>query len=435
MNIYNIKLNSNIINRIFMLLFVTLSFVNSTGLLLFLFFIIVSSIQGSNESIKSIVIVTLRSVINPELAPSMSQYEYLKWIVLFTCAAILVKNYFKIKDRSPLNKFIIPIMYYLIYSSVSSFLFSTLPLVALMKIFSYGFVFIGILIGVYKTSPKLDWIAWLHRIFSPIVLGSIVLYILGLGYHPTNLRLFRGVINHPNILGTTMVLFIALNMTILQLKDYKSPFIYHLFIVLSFIIIWWSKARTSFIAASILIIIYLFLININLLKKVFIINLFLIVVISILFSYPEITELLYDFLSKGTGGLLDSVTASRGNQIGNLINNFKSNPLFGTGFAVPVLTNRSFVISTEYIVEPGNLFFAVLGYGGIVGGIIFSFFFLNILWKKWEYFKVWIFLPLATVLVSMGEMVFFSTNNMGPILYLYLAIYVFYDLKYNEKNT
>lgn len=35
----------------------------------------------------------------------------------------------------------------------------------------------------------------------------------------------------------------------------------------------------------------------------------------------------------------------------------------------------------------------------------------------------------------MGEMVFFSVNNMAVIIYLVLAVYVFENGKYNPTNT
>lgn len=156
---------------------------------------------------------------------------------------------------------------YLIYSSISSFISSTLPIVALMKFFSYGFVFIGILIGMYNTINEFDWIGWLHKLLLSIIILSLILYGLGIDFHPTNLRLFRGAINHPNILGITVVFFMALNITILQLEKNGNNLMYHALNITSLIIIWWSKSRTSFVAALIILVIYLLLLNKHLIKK------------------------------------------------------------------------------------------------------------------------------------------------------------------------
>jgi len=424
---YNLKININTLNNSVMLLFILLSFFNDMGLLLFLIFTLIYGLQKSIQAIKSICIVTIRSALNPELAPSMASFEYLKWIVLFSCAAILIKKYLNIRVRKNINKILFPVILYLIYSSVSSFISSSLPLVSLMKIFSYGFVFIGVLIGVYITFHEYDWIAWLHKLLLSIIILSLILYGLGLGFHPTNLSLFRGAVNHPNILGTTVVLFIALNIAILQLGNHKNHFIYHLLIIISLIIIWWSRARTSLIAAVFLLITYILLLNKDLLKKAALIDIFLIISICILFFTPDLLNILSNFLAKGNEDIVESVIASRGAQIEGLINNFYKSPIIGTGFAVPVLPYRSYIISTQFVVEPGNLFFAVLSYGGIIGLLLFIYYMVSILLSNRQYFKELIYLPLATILVSMGEMVFFSTNNMGPILYMFLAIYAFYN--------
>lgn len=156
------------------------------------------------------------------------------------------------------------------------------------------------------------------------------------------------------------------------------------------------------------------------------IDILIIISVCILFFVPDLLEIFYDFLAKGTDGIVESVIASRGGLTENLLGNFYSRPLIGTGFAVPVLPYRLYIISTEFVVEPGNLFFAVLSYGGIIGFLLFSYYMLTILWSNLRYFKELIYLPLATILVSMGEMVFFSSNNLGPILYMFLAVYAFY---------
>ncbi|MBG9988247.1 O-antigen ligase family protein [Aerococcaceae bacterium DSM 111176] len=129
------------------------------------------------------------------------------------------------------------------------------------------------------------------------------------------------------------------------------------------------------------------------------------------------------FLFKGADDLL----YSRAGQVSTLTESIEANPLFGAGFAVPVISYRSYVISTDFIVEPGNLFFSVLVYGGLIGFILFNVYMFNIILSNKRNFRYLIFLPLATVMISMGEMVFFSSNNIGPWLYMFIGIYAFYN--------
>lgn len=99
---YSLKLDINTFNNSMMPFIILLSFFNNIGLFLFLIFIIIFGLQNSIQAIKSICLVTIRSALNTELAPSMSNFEYLKWIVLFSCAGIIIKEYFNIREQKKL---------------------------------------------------------------------------------------------------------------------------------------------------------------------------------------------------------------------------------------------------------------------------------------------------------------------------------------------
>src|SRR5699024_1977330 len=113
---------------------------------------------------------------------SISQFELYKWVLLFACSWRLVIEYLKIHDKRKLNKLLFPIVVYLVYSALSSFTFSNLPVVALMKIVSYGFIFIGIMIGIHNTIKDFDWIEWIYKQLLLIIVFSIPLIPLEVGY-------------------------------------------------------------------------------------------------------------------------------------------------------------------------------------------------------------------------------------------------------------
>ncbi|MFV8291145.1 O-antigen ligase family protein [Aerococcus viridans] len=337
---------------------------------------------------------------NPGLAISISQFELLKWLLLFACAGRLIIDYFKIHDKSKVNKIIFPVVLYLVYSALSSFIFSNLPIVALMKILSYGFIFIGMLIGIYNPINYFDWIDWIYKQLLLIVIFSIPLIPFEVGYLISRIS-FQGITNQPNMFGIILVLFIAVNIVMLQLNKHKMAIIGHLLNILSFFLIWQSNSRTSLISALVLIFAFLILSNLDFLKKglgliaISLFSLFILINTNIFSEFQR-------FLFKGADDLL----YSRAGQVSTLMESIEANPLFGTGFAVPVLPYRSYAISTEFIVEPGNLILSVLAYGGIIGFIIFNLYMLNIILSNARNFRYLIFLPLATVMISMGEMVF-----------------------------
>ena len=78
------------------------------------------------------------------------------------------------------------------------------------------------------------------------------------------------------------------------------------------------------------------------------------------------------------------------------------------------------------ITEPGNLGYAVLGDVGIIGTVLFSAIYVCI--YRFRASKGSVILFLAPFLVSIGEMVFFSTNNMAMLLYIMFGIVI------NEKE-
>lgn len=100
---------------------------------------------------------------------------------------------------------------------------------------------------------------------------------------------------------------------------------------------------------------------------------------------------------------------------------------------VPKLSFRTYNFSFDYIVEPGNLLIAVLSFSGIIGFIIFLVFISKIILSNKKKFKILYFLPMSIFLINMGEMVFFSSNNIGIWIYMMLGIYMVYGE--NEVET
>lgn len=415
----------------YLLLFVIFIFslINNIGLAVFLILILMIGLLNPVTAIISINLVTLRTIMNPGIAVPIDNFQSIKWVVLFLCSVRLFLNYKNIKDLKKLLNVIIPILAYIMYSIISSFLFSSLPMVAILKIISYGFIFVAILIGVESTIDKIDWLDWLYKMMTIIPIVSVFLIPTSIGYL-RNARGLQGITNHPNLFGILLVMFIAINITRIQNHKFKYLGVGHLLNVLSLSLIWMSQSRTSLITAIIIIIIYIFLINKNLLKKTLIINSISLTMLLFFVINRNVIGYLESFLLKGSDNLINS----RAEQIATLQESIEKNPLFGTGFAVPVLPVRSYAISSDFIVEPGNIVLSVVAYGGVFGLILFSFYFYRIIKIGKNNFSNYVFLPISTILISLGEMVFFSSNNIGPWLYMFIAIYLFDHTKIYKKS-
>ena len=135
-----------------------------------------------------------------------------------------------------------------------------------------------------------------------------------------------------------------------------------------------------------------------------------------------IMHAIHEFMWKNS---VDSIFDSRTEIISDSLKRFELNRLTGTGFMVPYVEGlRDYSLNFNLIVEPGNLIYMLLGDTGIFGLALFALLILAIViqGKKED-----LFLIIAVMLINMGEMVFFSSNNFGVLLYILLAIYAYGD--------
>ena len=87
-------------------------------------------------------------------------------------------------------------------------------------------------------------------------------------------------------------------------------------------------------------------------------------------------------------------------------------------------TIKDYSLNTALQVEPGNLAWAVIGDCGIIGTALFSLYLLCIFLGTYEVRWGKIILYVVPLLVSMGEMAFFSVNSIAPLYYLMLSLYM-----------
>ncbi|MFB4163890.1 O-antigen ligase family protein [Alteribacillus sp. JSM 102045] len=400
------------------------SFVSSTTLLISLFFLLFLLLQKEIGAIKILNIITLRTIINPVIAVNIGTFQSVKWIIIMGCSIYLIFSFLKmrIKDSDKIRNILLLLIVFTGYNTITSLLFSSLPVVSIFKLLSYAIVFAAILIGIGYTYDKINWIKWMLNLLKLVIIPSVIFISLSFSFE-TNGYSFQGITNQPNVFGIISVLFVAISLVWLKLNKSKYIKIYTFsIIIMTITLVVLSQSRTAFISILLIIFTYIFFSDINKKLKFTILPFFFSVLISLTFN-NKIISFFNDFLSKGQ--TVDNLLFSRSNQINGLLTNINNSPWFGNGFAVPVLPFRTFEFSYDYIVEPGNIILAILSYSGIIGFVIFILYIIKILLISKSYFMYFSYLPMAAILISMGEMVFFSTNNIGIWCYMFLAIYIF----------
>lgn len=409
---------------IFFILFL-FSFINHITLIIFLLSLLFFFSQKEIGAFKIILLVSLRGIINPGLAISFTGFlSYLKYLYLFLPSLYLLLHSNLIKSAKNKNINTILILYCIltIYITVQSMLFSTYPIVSIFKYLLYAFVFVSIIIGFSNTNIQeilIYFRVWLLLIF----VFSLPLFFSKIGFL-RNGRAFQGLINHPNIYGV----FCTLLLSVILVSNYESNgfAIKSIYTLISLFCIYMSQSRTAMFSALIIILSYIFCsdkINLNIKISVFLMISFS---IPIIFVVPKINGFISKFFLKG----YTNIFFSRSGQIQSFIDKMNANALFGTGFLTPFIPNtQNFSFSFDYVVEDGNIFLATLGYVGIIGLFIFVCIYSFIFSRNSE--KKYYILFLAPILISFGEMTFFSTNNMACLFYICYGIY-FYAYKPKE---
>lgn len=418
----NWKIKKSILEWSGITLVMLISFLSPTLLYVSLILSLILLFQREVGAIKIINLIALRTIVNPGLGIDISNAQNLKWLILIGCSTYLVLSFRKLEksQRNKISKIMFWLICFVVINIFVALFFSSLPTVALFKLFSYVIVFTGTLIGIGSTYKKFDWTKWLFKIFQLIMVLSLLSIAMPYSYLRNGVS-FQGITNQPNMFGILSVLFLALLFAYSRFKNYS---IYYLifFTSITFVLVYLCRSRTAFLSCLLLLIIYTFfkVVKLNYLRLA---TFSFIAVILIIFNntlYKNFMVFLYKEQE-------NDIFYSRSIQLKNLLDNFYNSPIFGNGFSVPVLPIKSYSFSYDFIVEPGNLFLSVLSYSGIVGFLVFLFFLLRVFLSNIKNLNKNLYLFLAPILISMGEMVFFSSNNIGVWCYMFFALFIFIE--------
>ncbi|ANE40857.1 hypothetical protein JM64_01675 [Fervidobacterium ngatamarikiense] len=399
-----------------------LSLYNKSTLYLFFALLLAFLKQKEVGAIKALNIITYRTILNPALATDIGILQGIKWIYIFALSTYLILSYFKLGGllQKKVNRIMLPIFLFFAYNLLVSFFVSSLPLVAIGKLVSYVYVFLAIIIGVAYTKGKIDWLNWVDILFKSIVILSVFLIPSPIGRVRNGIS-FQGITNQPNMLGIVLAIAMAIHLTNYIFHTRKTTISFLSFTSLYIYMLFLTRSRTSIMTVFTLLILFMLFMDAKSKYKFALISVTSAILVIFVYFSGGFTVFVRGVLYKQ--GDVD-ILYSRQEQISTLIANFKRSPIIGNGFAVPVLPYRSFAFSHEFIVEPGNLVLAVLSYSGIIGLTLLTWYLWKIISSNKHKARKLFLLPLSTILVSMGEMVFFSTNNIGIWLYMCLALYI-----------
>lgn len=413
------------IDKFFLILFF-LSFFHPILGLLFNIVLIYYWKWGVEGCLKSLLFLTIRGILNPALA-AVASMQSIRWLV-FLGASILILLYGKIDKEN--NKYSLIVLSISVFSCIVTclgFVTSSYPITAMFKVISFEIVFCAVMKGIAATIDKVDWNMFFVSFFS-------ILYLINVFLIPfQQFRIvnddFQGIFNHVNLFGILSALFFAM---LQKSKFYKEHKVMKcLMCIAIFVMVYLSASRTGLLSLIIIFLLYFYLNGTHrFLKTILVLG----ICTTILIFMPEkveqsLAKSMHEFIYKNNA---ENIMDSRLDVMESYKKKYESEPLAGTGLMVPYdLEIRDYSLKFDLSVEPGNLIWTLVGDTGVIGTIAFGVFFLTLLLLG----KIKnIYILVGAFMVCMGEMVFFSVNNMAIIIYFLIAIYVFdYEKKENVE--
>lgn len=385
------------------------------------------SVEGC---IKVLVLLTLRGLINPAIASGLN--SNVKWVVLIgTSIWLIIHTKLNGDENRRITSIVFLSLIFVLLVGLSSFLFSSYPITSVFKLISFIVPFLAIIQGFVSLDNKGSIINYI------VVLLSVLFIISALMLPFDRFRIinndFQGIFSHVSVMGIMSAVFLAY---LLFSTTYRK-IIKVLLILLTFILCYFSASRTGMISCILIVFVFFFIGAPTFLQKVMVAlaGILILVVLVLYFGERKILQNIFDFLWKNSD---KSILDSRKGILEESRARFLSNQFFGTGFMVPYTEGiREYGLIFNLVVEPGNILYMLLGDTGIIGIVLFGLLFFTILFKGK---KERLYLFVGAFIINMGEMVFFSTNNMSILLYILLAAYMFGDsskirLKTEEKVT
>ena len=404
-----------------------LSLLHPYLILVFFVYLLYNSLHSIKDGVKGLLLIAIRTILNPALAINIDSVQLYKWLVIFALCFIILLHSRGIGFSKQISVFILLEILFCVYICCISIVNSSYPIVSIFKCFSYGFVFLSVVIGISCSVEYIDWSKTLYHYISTLMFFSMLISPFSIAYY-SKANWFMGVTNQSQMFGIMAALYSSL-VLIQIMKGNRSFFQYAMLIVVT-ILTFLSGSRTGMIA-TVICLAYGYYVEVFKNKKISVLIISIVVVGIIFMWFAEPTkEIFSNFILKDSYGTnisgitLDAITASRRGQYEMFMQKFNNDKLFGSGFMVPYVPEmQTWMFSFGLIVESGNLFYSILGDLGIIGSILF-FGVYGYMFCVGEKRNGRMILFLAPFLVNMGEMVFFSTNNNAIILYAMLAIFM-----------
>lgn len=401
-----------------MLSFFILSLLHHNIGTLYCFILFLYLKKGTVGKVKALILITFRGLISPAVGVGIGN-GLAKWVLILGMS-LLILNTVHQEHIWQISRISAAVMLFCISVVFTNILNSSYPVTAIFKLISFALPFCAIIKGIRLSSKYYNWSSYIWVLMTIFMCSSFVL-IPFKQFRIVNAD-FQGVFNHVNTMGTMCAIYLSI--TLCSSIGKKYIHFRNIMILMTLVMVYLSASRTGMVSCLLVLSCYfLFRGDFNVKKVIFIcflvaLTIYLIMAVQGVLDDP-LAEVIHTTMWKNSQ---DSIFDSRLEIIENAKIRFLQHPLLGTGFMVPFEEGiRNYNLDFGLMVEPGNMFYMLLGDTGIIGLIIFIILFITIL-RRGKIQKL--YLVVAAIAINFGEMVFFSSNNYSILLYYLIAYYI-----------
>jgi hypothetical protein len=329
---------------------------------------------------------------------------------------------------------------------INSLFVSALPMISSFKTISFSLGLLCVIrLAMLTTNRNGEMLLFISEMGTAVVILSVPLLPLEVGWARTNGAYFNGIFLHPQALGIFFVMTGAASFV----AAFKIPRLRGALIVCGLAqwsMIYFTRCRTALIAMVFGGVVYLIELLVRGGKGSRIrfvsapaITLTVLGLILATMVVPSIREGVASFVRKGDEQSLSTVqdraealrTGSRGKQIFDDLDLMEEHPLFGYGFGVDRDSERTldpnggqlWGIPLSAPVEQGFLPLATVAQIGIVGSLFVLPFLFSIYRSARRGSAEEAALFAAVLGVNFGEMIFYSLGSMGLLLWVVLVFF------------
>jgi hypothetical protein len=403
------------------------------------------ALTSAHGIIQSLSLIVLILQANPGLAAVEPRISVLKWVLIFICLVriALAGKWHHGKGPAWLPWFGV----FVGVTTILALLVSYDSFLSGFKLISFAAGAIVALLGIVSDtrSPRY-WLNWFFTVHCVVVFLSVPVLFLPAGYLRAVNRSFQGIFADPQAFGVYLAIWCSYLVTYLVTSRRVSPFLLFVTGLTAYFVVA-SHCRGAMLAIAVSAVIsgltalFSSRVGLNYSNPWTIARLCTIVLFAVcLVAYEPsgISAGLKGLTLKGYTGNGDNLIAllgasfeeSRGEQVRSMVESIAVHPLAGVGFGVAPLgvlqvveRDPIFGLPVSAPLEQGFLPLAVLAQIGIIGALVLGAFLSKLTAPLVKFAPApALAMFITSLLINMGEMIFFSTGGIGLQMWLILGL-------------